>query len=470
MTWPDPLGVGAKVMSTEESAIAESRSSHGLLWISISALALGLLFGFSEPLVLVVVGPGLYAGPTNLGLLFLLCIAVVVLVGLLAIVVRTGRAITVRILALSACLAVGILGGNWAASSLKVSFAAPPPPVTITPTGEGWSRTSDLLVARSNHTATRLEDGRVLIAGGRGANEGTLASAELYDPSSGTWTATGNMLTPQAEHMATLLSDGRVLVVTGWSRHAELFDPTTRTWSETGSLLTRRTGHAATPLRDGRVLVTGGRTEMTGSEEAYGPPELFDPATGTWSAAGTMHEPRTGHTATLLADGRVLVAGGQGNETSPANQMGFLASAELYDPATGAWTVTGAMETTHFGHAAVLLEDGDVFVSGSVASPTSERFDPVTGTWGPDGNVESWLSPSATLLKDGRVLVVDGTGGLAVYDLRLPTATRTAQTAHGFGATATLLADDRVLIAGGVIMHYPGPGDVLAAAHLYDPR
>jgi hypothetical protein len=280
------------------------------------------------------------------------------------------------------------------------------------------------------------------------------------------------MVWPISEHIATLLGDGRVLV-TSWSGRAQLYDSATGTWSGAGVVAHTRTAYRATLLADGRVLVTGGRGSNDGGSSSDGPlssVELFDPATGSWIDGKPMHEPRTGHTATLLSDGRVLVAGGQGTETSATNQMGFLSSAEIYDPGSGTWTATEAMTMPHFGHAALLLDDGQVLVTGSLATPVSERFDPIAGTWRPTTDTGSAMGPGAALVTDGRVLVTDGMTGLDVYDLQLPAAHRSATTGHGFGASATLLPDDRVLIAGGVIMHYPGPGDVLAAAHLYDPR
>ncbi len=456
-------------MSAVRPAVADERPHHGLRWMSAAALAAGVGLGLLQPLIVVAVGAGVYAGPTYLGLLFLVCVAAVLLVGLVAAFVRGGREITVPIVALGGCLALGMLGGNWLAATFHVSFAAPPPPPVIHPTGEGWTATGNLLVGRSHHTATLLLDGRVLVAGGDGSDERALSSAEIYDPRRGTWTATGSMVAPSAEHVATLLGDGRVLV-TSYTGRAELYDPGTGTWSGTGSMRTPRISYAATLLLDGRVLVSGGRNPAIGAEQELASPELYDPATGTWKDAGGMRVLRASHTATLLSDGRVLVVGGQGSETSASNPMGFLASAEIYDPVKSTWTATTAMQTPRSGHAAALLADGKVWVAGSVVAPTAELYDPVTRTWKLGGRVEGWISPRASLLADGRVLVADGLGSIEIYDPRTSTSSRVANAEHGFGSSVTLLPDGKVLVAGGMLIHYGRGSDALTAVHLYEPE
>jgi hypothetical protein len=183
------------------------------------------------------------------------------------------------------------------------------------------------------------------------------------------------MGTRRAVQTATLMPDGKVLVTGGVDlptggpvTSAELYDPTTETWSATGSMGTPRAGHTATLLPDGGVIVAGGG--FTASVE------LYDPATGTWSATGSMGTPRQTHTATLLRDGRVLVAGGW----QFAGSGGLLASAELYNPATGTWTATASMDTPHAG-TATLLPDGKVLVQDgtpdeSISDFAAELYDP----------------------------------------------------------------------------------------------
>lgn len=201
------------------------------------------------------------------------------------------------------------------------------------PASGTWTSTGSLATARTDHTATLLGNGKVLVTGGatRSGGEGTgiLASAELYDPQSGTWTSTGNLASARSNHTATLLPNGKVLVASGAGMtgnrlaSAELYDPASGTWSPTGSLLTPRVYHTATLLQGGKVLVAGGSDSSGfGSRRA----ELYDPASGTWMTTGSLVTGRREHTATLLPDGEVLVAGGR-NQTVNNDA---LASAELY--------------------------------------------------------------------------------------------------------------------------------------------
>jgi WD40 repeat protein len=183
------------------------------------------------------------------------------------------------------------------------------------------------------HTATVLPDGRVLVAGGAGVEGCGLgcprqlkATAELYDPKIGVFSRTGSMSTARWNRTATLLPNGRVLIAGGDNlgggsdadnaiSDAEVYDPTSGTFVATGSMVAARTGHTATLLPNGRVLIVGG----SDGNHALTTAELYDPAAGTFSAAGSMSNARYGATATLLADGRVLISGGSAN-----------ASAELY--------------------------------------------------------------------------------------------------------------------------------------------
>jgi len=169
---------------------------------------------------------------------------------------------------------------------------------------------------RSVQTATALDDGRVLLVGGY-FQDIPITSVDLYDPQTEAFTATGPMATARGFDTATRLDDGRVLIAGGnpgnWDftgpliASAELYDPTTGTFSLTGSMTTARDFHVATLLRDGRVLVTGG--SRYGMDSASGQfltaAEIYDPKTGTFSVTGSMKTPRASHTATLLSDGRL---------------------------------------------------------------------------------------------------------------------------------------------------------------------
>ena len=178
-----------------------------------------------------------------------------------------------------------------------------------------WSSAADLITARKYHTATLLLNGRVLVVGGKGLT-GTLASAELYDPATNKWSSAGNLSAARLFHSATLLPNGLVLVVggefiPGTLASAELYDPATNSWSSAGTMIDSRSSHSATLLSNGRVLVAGGIHEYGNSGSSYtlAGAELYDPATNSWSAADSLVTARYGQSATLLPDGRVLVAG-----------------------------------------------------------------------------------------------------------------------------------------------------------------
>lgn len=184
--------------------------------------------------------------------------------------------------------------------------------------------TGSLVTARTGHTATSLFTGIVLVTAGTPVSGAISASAELYDPGTGTWTATSSL--SMLPHTATLLSNGKVLVAGGTAiigyatTSAELYDPPTTTWTATGVMDVPRPDHTATLLHDGRVLVAGG------AAEAGATAELYDPATGRdWTAAGQLATPRWIHSGTLLASGKVLIAGGD-------TGSGVTNGAEMYDP------------------------------------------------------------------------------------------------------------------------------------------
>lgn len=326
-------------------------------------------------------------------------------------------------------------------------------------------------------SATTLRGGRVLVVGG--------ATAEVFDPATGTFSPTGPMDTPRFFHTATLLADGRVLVVGGDSLEgprnamalAEVYDPVAGTWSKAGAMSEPRQEHTATLLPDGRVLVTGGDNSI-GSGGALATAELFDPATGTFSPAASMNVGRAAHTATLLADGRVLVASGVVDGDAPGRH----ASAELFDPRTGRFSITGSLVTERYGHSAMLLSDGRVLMAGGwnqFGRPRSaELYDPTTGTFKVAAAAVGELSGPATRLSDGRVLI--GGGEPEVFDLAATTsiAEVPARTDRTFGAvgepirersnhTATRLLDGRVLIVGGVSPD--GASDTSTTAEIYDP-
>ncbi len=291
----------------------------------------------------------------------------------------------------------------------------------------------------------------------------------------GAWASTGSMSTARGYSTATLLSDGKVLVTGGYNypyysynylATAEVYDPAAGTWSATGSMSTARYQHTATLLANGKVLVAGGYSSSSNLATA----QLYDPATGTWSATGSMASARYRHTATLLPNGKVLVVGGYGSS-------GYLATAELYDPSTGTWSAAGSMSTGRYQHTATLLPNGKVLIAGGYTSyssslATAQLYDPATGTWTTTGSMaSSRYAHTATLLPNGKVLVAGGStyyNTLAASEVYDPStglwSVTGSMVSPRSGQTATLLANGKVLVVGGAAYY-----NNETTAELYDP-
>jgi N-acetylneuraminic acid mutarotase len=341
------------------------------------------------------------------------------------------------------------------------------------PTSGRWTATGSLATARSAHSATLLPNGKLLVTGGS-SSSGLLASAELYDPASGTWSATGNLNVTRFHHTATLLSNGKVLVAAGIENNGtflastELYDPVSGTWSFTGSLATARQDPTATLLPSGKVLIAGGAGS---SAEIFSGAELYDPASGTWSATGSLSVPRLRHTSILLPNGKVLIAGGQ-------SSSGAVVDAELYDPGSGTWSGTGSLVTARYVHTATLLPNGKVIVAAGGGSDgwvaSLELYDPENGSWNVvDRLATARVYHTATLLPNGKMLVAAGADGggdpiasAQLYDPAVGTRTSTGSLITGRSAhTASLLPTGKVMVAGG-ISSVSSPA--LASAELYD--
>jgi hypothetical protein len=226
---------------------------------------------------------------------------------------------------------------------------------------------------RAGHTATLLADGTVLIVGGQGqSGSGPLQvrpNAEIYNPAAHTFTAVGALNFPRQNHTATLLANGKVLIAAGIINavlvpSAELYDPVAQTFANTGNLNAGRQYHTATLLSSGKVLVAGGL--LTDGVTGIGSAELFDPAAGTFSFTGSLNTGRGFHSATLLPDGTVLMAGGY-NDLPPFTHP-ILSSAEVYNPATSTFTFTGSLINARWEHTATLLNDGTVLIAGGFGS------------------------------------------------------------------------------------------------------
>jgi hypothetical protein len=335
-----------------------------------------------------------------------------------------------------------------------------------------FAPTNPLLTPRSQHTATLLPNGRVLVTGGvQSASlvaSQLLASAELYDPASGRFSKAANMTTSRRLHTATVLPDGRVLIVggygggdSGWGTpltSAELYDPSSDRFTRTGDLITARGGHTAVPLPTGQVLILGDSGTFSGAGAYVGrgacdfcapsvaladgavlfpgqyPAQLYDVGTNEFSPTGMMLEDHSA--AALLLNGTVLLAGG-------ASDFGRSAAAELYDPATGSFSATGSMAARRVEHTLTLLPSGLVLVAGGETDACAGSRCSFAGT------------VSSAELYDPAARVFHATGDMTA--------------AHG-DHTATLLADGRVLIAGGVA--YGGIGLFYGSestAEIYQP-
>ena len=276
---------------------------------------------------------------------------------------------------------------------------------TLTVTA-GFALTGSLTTGREYPTATLLNNGTVLIAGGD--NSAALASAELYNPATGTSTATGNLNNARYLHTATLLNNGMVLIAGGYGAGgvgatAELYNPATGTFTPTGSLNTGRDYHTATLLNNGMVLIAGG---YNSSGSIVASAELYNPTTGTFAPTGSLNAARAGHTATLLNNGMVLMAGGN----SAAGAVGI---AELYNPATGSFShTTGNLTTARWSHTATLLNNGLVLMAGGYNGSvlaSAELYDPVAETFSTTASLNAARSShTATLLNNGLVLMAAG--------------------------------------------------------------
>jgi N-acetylneuraminic acid mutarotase len=351
----------------------------------------------------------------------------------------------------------------------ETSAYSPYYPEIYDPATGAWTANTEPPRRPSNHTATLLRNGKVLLAGGFASYGYGLSNADIYDPATGIITGTGSLQESRSDHTATLLGNGNVLITGGhsdsWNNFsgrasAEVYNPATGTFALAGSMAEGRYRHTETLLRNGKVLVTGGFGDRTALASA----ELYDPATNTWTRTGNMREARGEHTATLLPNGKVLIAGG-----APGidREHFSLASAELYDPATGTFSSIGDMGHPRHDHTATVLLDGTVLLAGGFSitepfydvNPDIQVYDPVTSTFTyVEAYMERRASHTATLLTDGSVLFTGGytnvTNGMPersqIYD---PNSKRVRDAGYStqprYFHTTTLMPDGSILIYGG---------------------
>ena len=246
-----------------------------------------------------------------------------------------------------------------------------------------------------------------------------------------------------AKNRASVLLGWLAIVLAATSAVAA-FAQTSGTWTTTGSMNTARTHHTATLLPNGKVLVAGGFNQSNLLASA----ELYNPGTGKWTVTGGMATARWGHSATLLPDGEVLVAGGSTSSSGIAPS----AEAELYNPSTGEWTTTGSMSNARCLHGAALLARGEVLVAGDNGLGTSaELYDPATGKWTVTGTmIVAHIDAQAALLQDGRVLMAGGVDSPSgdIYSNGHWTLTSASNFTHSPSRTALLTSGD-VLVIGG---------------------
>ena len=334
-----------------------------------------------------------------------------------------------------------------------------------------WTQTGSLHTARASHTATLLPNGSVLAAGGTGDNGGALASSELYSPGTGTWNVTGSMNVARVSAQAVLLANGTVLTMGGCINNdclgsttatAEIYNPSNGTWTTTGSMVKGRAEFVAALLPNGKVLVAGGCTayNANGCTSVTTAAEVYNPATGKWSSTGALRAARMSMTATLLPNGKVLVAGGQ---TAASDALG---SSELYDPVAKTFSLTGKLITPRSGHTATLLGNGRVLMAGGenvngISIAKAELYNPASGTYAATGNMPATRQEhTAAMLSNGSVLVSGGNrvtlnsttvlATCAIYNPGNGTWTTTSSLKNArVDHTSTVLANGHVLDAGG---------------------
>jgi len=370
----------------------------------------------------------------------------------------------VPILVLAGCSAV--------APSLKTS-TPPAGPSTTGPSTPGPSTSASLAYPRLQHTATLLPNGKVLVVGGGYGPDiidgyFVVPQAELFDPDTATSTSAG--MDARDDHTASLLPNGEVLLVGGetgfgsdppytaiLSPIAELREADSGLFVATGSIALGREASSATLLNDGRVLIAGGLIHDGLSWQAVNEAEVYDPSSGTFTVVSKMNAAHACHTATLLQNGKVLISGGSYPTPAVPNPTDGN-RAELFDPMSGTFTPTGSMNTSRSCYTATLLPSGKVLMAGGEKSGVAELYDPDAGTFAPSASLSVPRSlHTATLLPNGTVLIAGGDNGgstasTEIYDPVTGSFTLGVPLAQGrFSHTATLLPDGRVAFIGGAL-------------------
>jgi large repetitive protein len=348
-------------------------------------------------------------------------------------------------LALGGCSSTILPSQHDNSQTATLAASGSTPASAPSPTGPHgvFTVTGSMAVSHGQASATLLAGGDVLVVGG---GEGP---AEIYDPRIGTFSPTGAPIVQDIRPLAVMLASDLVFVLN--SRDAELFDAASGKFSATGSSAFDRDGGSMALLENGQVLIAGGLVlRAPGVLKAA---ELYDPATGKFTPTGSMKTGRECFTATTLQDGRVLVAGGD-DGSGCSGWDNVFSSAEIYDPQTHKFTPTGSLTTARSGATATLLNNGNVLIAGGVSGDgrlaSAELYDPATGKFSATGSMSATRSDdTATLLSDGRVLMV-GDGTAELFDPTTGTFSLTGPTRGSiYDHSAVRLADGRVLIVGG---------------------
>ena len=332
----------------------------------------------------------------------------------------------------------------------------------------GWRDLPGKGPLAGGHTATLLQDGRVLMAGGLIYESGSKGSAKawLYNPANQSFNPVADLKVARGGHRAVLLNDGKVLIMGGRAgssynplAEAELFDPKTKTWTKVADMPGKRSAHSAVKLASGKVLVVGG---YGGNNIYYDSFVMFDPKSKSWvSPALTMKYRRSAADATLLPGGKLVISGGWGGTGSDSTKFDQLDSVEIYDTVKITLSESkGKMVTKRAGHQGVLLNDGRVMLVGGYCGsgckpPGNELYDPVKDQVVKINHQGTPPSHMAVVkLNDGKVLVIGGSFSdekkVALFEPKGLFWKSGPSLKHGrFDHTATLLNDGRVLVAGG---------------------
>lgn len=343
-----------------------------------------------------------------------------------------------------------------------------------------WSYAAPMAAPRSAHTSTLLSNGKVVAAGGCTTYncEVSLSTVETYDPVANSWSASGGLKTGRSSHTGTLLNNGLILLAGGCPRgapcsptaSAELYNPQTGASSLTGPLNTPRYAHTATLLADGRVLVVGGLSVCDSSTcNPLRSAELYDPATGVWTTVANYPSPVTGHVAARLSTSDVIVVGGCSTSGLPCNALG----ASLFHPATLTWSPAATPLVPRTQAAVTLLPTGRLLLAGGVngqgyQQTLAEQYDPGSNVWFPSGNATSYrYAPVLVTLQSGDALMSGGD---------TPTAEVYRAAANQWAATGSLntqrsLTQPVVLPSGDVLEAGGRDADFnnLASTEIYHP-